>query len=116
MQSDLDVIKDKVVAAHYKSIHDFEQHFRASIKSYKFEPGMLVLVRNLKVEYELSKKTKPQYLGPMVVMHCTKGGSYMLAELDSVISKLCFAAFHVSHHPIFSVQRRLCISHADDKY
>ncbi|KAG2750990.1 hypothetical protein P692DRAFT_201710219, partial [Suillus brevipes Sb2] len=65
---DLDTIKDQVVKAHYKSIRDFEQRFRASIKSYEFEPGALVLVRNSKVEYELSKKTKPHYLGPMIVV------------------------------------------------
>jgi hypothetical protein len=94
-ESDLDAIKDQVVKAHYKSIRDFEQCFRASIKSYEFGPGALVLVRNSKVEYELSKKTKPRCLGPMIVVWHTKGGSYMLAELDGVISKLCFAAFLV---------------------
>jgi hypothetical protein len=94
-ESDLDAIKDKVVAACFKSIRDFEQCFRASIKSYEFEPGALVLVRNSKVEYKLSKKTKPWYLGPMVVVGRTKGGSYMLAELDGTISKLCFAVFRV---------------------
>jgi hypothetical protein len=64
-------------------------------QSYEFEPGTLVLVRNSKVEYELSKKTKLRYLGPMIVVWHTKGGSYMLAELDGAISKLRFTAFRV---------------------
>jgi transposase InsO family protein len=34
-ESDLDAIKDQVVKARYKSIHNFEQHFRTSIKSYE---------------------------------------------------------------------------------
>jgi hypothetical protein len=85
---DLEAIRERVVAACFKSIREFERHFRANIKSHDFQPGAYVLVCNLKVEYELSKKTKPRYLGPMVVVRCTKGGSYMLAELDSAISKL----------------------------
>jgi hypothetical protein len=50
-------------------------------------------VHNSKVEYELSHKTKPRYLGPMIVVHGTKGSAYILAELDGVVSKLCYAAF-----------------------
>jgi hypothetical protein len=94
-EADLDAIRDQVVKARFKSIHDFEQRFRATIKSHDFEPGALVLVCNSKVEYELSKKTKPCYLGPMMVMRRTKGGSYMLAELDGAISKLRFATFRI---------------------
>jgi hypothetical protein len=94
-EADLDAIRDQVVKMCFKSICDFEQCFHATIKSHDFEPGALVLVHNSKVEYELSKKTKPCYLGPMMVVHRTKGGSYMLAELDGAISKLRFAAFRV---------------------
>jgi hypothetical protein len=77
----------------YQSIRNFEQHYRCSIVDYNFKPGAYILVRNSKVEYELSGKTKPCYLGPMIVVHCTKGGAYILAELDGVVSKLCYAAF-----------------------
>jgi hypothetical protein len=104
-ESDLDTIKDQVVKARYKSIRDFEQCFRASIKSYEFEPGALVLVRNSKVEYELSKKTKLCYLGPMIVVRRMKGGSYMLAELDGAISKLRFASFRVIPYYLCSDER-----------
>jgi hypothetical protein len=90
---DLEAIRERVVAARFKLIREFERHFRVNIKLHNFQPGAYVLVRNLKVEYELSKKTKPRYLGPMVVVCRTKGGSYMLAELDGTISKLRFAVF-----------------------
>jgi hypothetical protein len=92
---DLEAIRERVVAARFKSIREFERRFRANIKSHDFQPGAYVLVCNSKVKYELSKKTKPCYLGPMVVVRCTKGGSYMLAELDGAISKLRFATFRV---------------------
>jgi hypothetical protein len=94
---DLNTIKDKVVCARtrYKSIRDFEQRFRMTIKNYNFVPGVLVLVCNSKVEYKLSKKTKPWYLGPMIVVRCTKGGSDLLAELDGAVSKLRYAAFRI---------------------
>jgi hypothetical protein len=34
-------------------------------------------------------------MDPMLVLHRTTGGSYMLVELNGSISKLCFTAFHL---------------------
>jgi hypothetical protein len=59
---DLEAIRERVVATCFRSICKFQKCFH--------------------------KKMKPCYLGPMVVVHHTKGGSYMLAELDGAISKL----------------------------
>ena len=36
---------------------------------------------------------KPHYLGLIVVLQRTTGGSYLLAELDGAISRLRYAAF-----------------------
>ena len=50
--------------------------------------GDLVLVRNNKIDMELDRKMKPQYIGPMVVIRQTIGGAYILAEADGTLSKL----------------------------
>jgi len=38
---------------------------------------------------------KPRYLGPMVVLRRTTGGSYLLAELNGSILRLRYAAFRL---------------------
>jgi hypothetical protein len=60
-----------------------------------FAPGDLVLVRNTQVEKELNRKTKPRYLGPFVVERQTKGGSYILKEMNGTLSRRGVASFRL---------------------
>ncbi|EIN06120.1 hypothetical protein PUNSTDRAFT_32250, partial [Punctularia strigosozonata HHB-11173 SS5] len=62
------------------------------ILDYNFDSGALVLVRNSDNEKNLSGKTNPRYLGPMVVVRRNTGGAYVLAELDGSLSRLRYAA------------------------
>ena len=94
-QDDLAEIHDRVLQARFASIRQFEKHYAHSIKTYRFATGNLVLVRNSHVEMSLDRKTKPRWIGPMVVVRQTKGGSYILSELDGSVSKLRFAAFRI---------------------
>jgi hypothetical protein len=97
---DLDAVKDRVLRAHHKSVAQFEKDHANLIVDYDFEPGALVLVRNTPIESELSRKTKPRYLGPLVVIHRSRNGAYILAELDGAVSKLPYAAFClIPYHP-----------------
>ena len=73
----------------------FVKHFSLTIQDFDFEVGSLVLVCNSHVEKELNHKTKPCFLGPMVVVHHTKGGAYILVELNGAISRLQYAAFQI---------------------
>jgi len=76
-----------------KTLHDLEH--QNTIKDYTFEEGDLVLVRNSQIEMKLDRKAKPRWFGPMTVVKRTKGGSYVLAELDGTISKLRYGAFRL---------------------
>jgi hypothetical protein len=62
------------------------------IKEFAFAKGDLVLVQNNKIDMELNCKTKLHYLGPMVVIRKTQGGSYILAEMDGTLYKLQYTA------------------------
>jgi hypothetical protein len=92
---DLESIKECVLKSHFASIKKFEAVFKSRIKDYDFQPGSLVLAQNSRIEKELNRKMKLRYMGPMVVLRQMTSGSYMLAELDGVVSNLRFATFHL---------------------
>lgn len=93
--ADLNDIHDRVLRARFASVKQFEEKYQNSIIDYDFQPGALVLYRNSRIEMELNRKSKPRYLGPMVVVRRTVGGSYILAELDGAMSKTRFSASRV---------------------
>ena len=56
---------------------------------------------------------KPRYLGPMVVLRQTTNRSYLLAELDGVVSRLRYAAFWLI--PYYSrLSSVICITELTD--
>src|SRR5882724_6615427 len=85
----------RVLKARKQSAAQFVKCFSSTIQEYDFEVRSLVLVHNSHIEKELNRKTKPCFLGPMVVVHHTKGGTYLMAELSSAVSRLQYAAFQI---------------------
>src|SRR5882724_236780 len=74
----------RVLKARKQLAAQFVKCFSSTIQEYDFEVRLLILVCNSHIEKELNFKTKPCFLGPMVVVYCTKGGAYILAELNRV--------------------------------
>ena len=106
-EDDLAAIHANVLKSRYELVRQFKRQYEGTIRDFNFQPGALVLVRNSSIKTNLSRKAKPRYIGPMVVVRHTQNGSYHLAELDGTISNLCFAAFRlVPYHAPHAVQSR----------
>ena len=114
-EDDLAEIHNNVVKAHFASIAQFKKQFKTTIHDYNFQTSDLVLILNKALAPESNTKCKPRYFGPMIVVRRAAGGSYRLVEIDGVLSKLRFAAFHLVPYLARSKKNILITKFIDQK-
>lgn len=94
-EEDIATAAENLRNARFRSKEQFERRYRKRLVQKSYQPGSLVIVRNLRIEMEHGRKTKPRYLGPYEVIRQTKGGSYILAEMDGHVMRQAYAAFRL---------------------
>lgn len=96
-QDDLDAAAERLLRSRWGSKERFEMEYEARLQGIDHQKGALVLVRDMSLfnTFSLTKKTAPRYLGPFVVERRTRGGSYILRELDGTLSRRGIAAFRL---------------------
>jgi transposase InsO family protein len=94
-EEDIALASENLRNARFRSKEQFERRYRKRLARRTYKPGSLVLVRNLRIELEHGRKTKPRYLGPYEVVRQTRGGSYILMEMVGHIGRQGYAAFRL---------------------
>lgn len=75
----------------------FENKYARRLQKQNYEPGTLVLLRNIPVENTMAivRKTTHRYMGPYSIVRQTQGGSYLLQELNGALLRHAVAGFRL---------------------
>ncbi|TFK16326.1 hypothetical protein FA15DRAFT_607577, partial [Coprinopsis marcescibilis] len=94
-QDFVESVRQWVHADKRRRVEQYEIDHTKTIRSFKFKPGDLVLLRNSGIESSLDKKLKPRYTGPIIVLARNKGGAYIVSEMDGAVHQNATAAYRL---------------------
>ena len=97
MPEDVARARETLHKSRFQSAQKFEEKFGRRIRRTSYLPGDLVLIRNNPIEntVAIKKKTHDRYIGPYRVVRRTKGGSYVLEELNGNVLRTSAAAYRL---------------------
>ena len=97
LPQDVEKARQILHKARLRSKEAFETKYTRRLQKQEHEPGSLVLIRNSVVENTMSieRKTTDRYMGPYRIVRRTKGGSYVLEELNGNTLRHTVAAFRL---------------------
>lgn len=94
-QDQLEKLHSRVLATRCCAAIQFERDHQHTIRDFDFKRSDLVLIRNTRIEKGLTRKMRPRYLGPLIVVARNYGGVYILCKLDGAVMDRLVAAFRV---------------------
>jgi len=83
----VDEMRERVQRIKESDASKYAEKYKNVIRDYEFVPGDLVVVRNTAIEDSLNRRNKDRWNGPMVVVRRTKGGSYIVCEMNGAVLK-----------------------------
>lgn len=111
---DIERAAKRLKEARLRSKAQFERRYHKKIRRKIYSRGDPVLIRNTMVEKELNRKTKPRYLGPFLVDRRTRGGSYVLKEMNGVFMRQGVAAFRLYPYLARNTRKLYALGDASD--
>jgi hypothetical protein len=97
LPQDVEKARQTLRQSRFRSKQAFESKYIKRLQKDNYQPGSLVLVRNVPMENTMSieRKTSNRYMGPYSIVRQTQGGSYVLQELNGNTLRHTVAAFRL---------------------
>lgn len=79
---ELEALRERVHESRLASVRRWAEEHKHRIVDFDFKRGDVVLLRNSKVDGSVGGKWQERYFGPLFVLSRTRGGAYVIVDLD----------------------------------